>query len=94
MTKRTDIIFERVVDGRKIRLTKKQWFHISSRHPGLTNKIYLIDQTLLNPTRKLQFSNETIKYYRYFKEMKYYLMVAVRTLNGEGFVITAYFTRK
>lgn len=94
MIYRTDILFEIMIDGKKIRLTKKQWEHISSKHPELANKMYLLEQALLYPNRKLQFSNETIKYYYYLKELSCYLMVAVKILNGEGFIMTAYYTQK
>ena len=44
-------------------------------------------------TSKKETENET-KYYRYIKEESKYLMVAFRILNGEGFVITSYMTKK
>lgn len=92
---RTDIFFEvNTADGRKIRLTKKQWSHISSKHTELTNKLHLLEQALLYSSYKTQFSSETIKYYLYLKELKCYLMVAVKILNGDGFIMTAYYTRK
>ena len=80
-------------EGRIIRLTTEQWKHIVYRHPEMSNKINEIEVALEYPEYKKQ-SNSVIKYYKYIKEEKNYIMVAVRILNGEGFVITSYLTKK
>ncbi len=81
--------------GRKIRLTKESWKHITNEHPEITD-FEEIKQTLINPlTIKTSTYNTDVRwYYRLNKERKRYLMVSVKYLNGEGFVITAYYMRK
>ncbi len=93
-----DNIFE-IVDktGRKIRLTKERWIHITSPqslHPYVVNYLEEIQDALINPTIIIshRFDNNKSNYYRYLKERKVYLLVAVKYLNGEGFVLTAFIT--
>lgn len=99
MDNRKDIIFE-IVDktGRRIRLTKKQWKHSLKRHPNMINYLEEIEITLKNPLKITDYSEEddVMYYYKYIKHKEgpyKYLLVSVRYLNGEGFVITAYFEK-
>ena len=92
-----DIIFE-IIDKsrRKIRLTKEQWKHISEEHPWVTDleemKITLRNPLKINPSK---YDPEHVcYYYHYNTEKRKYLFVAVRYLNGDGFVITGYYMRK
>ena len=88
-------IFEvKTKDGKLIRLTEKQWFHIKYRHPEIANKLNIIEDAIANPTARIQHSEDTTKFYKFIKGENNYVMVAVRILNGEGFVITAYKTRR
>ena len=91
-------VFE-IVDktGRKIRLTKERWMHITSPaslHSYISNYLEEIKQTLSNPDKIIESTNHEnkVNYYKYYKNRKQYLKVIVKYLNGEGFVITAYFT--
>ena len=93
------IIFE-VIDqsGRKIRLTKEQWLKIRKKHPEVEHED-LIKQTLEKPTKITYHSyDETAyKFYKHDKKRLYpkkFLMVLVKYLNGDGFVITAYYIDK
>ena len=84
--------------GRKIRLTKKQWNHICVEHPRIKDPEE-IKRALVNPIeiRLHESSNDVCDYYTYFKNLKSdskYLKVVVKYLNGDGFVITAYFVRR
>ena len=95
----SDYIFE-IVDktGRKIRLTRKQWSHAtspSSPHAYMTNYLEQVKETLIMPNKIVSsvYDDNKASYYKYDKERKLYLRVIVRYLNGEGFVITAYFVR-
>ena len=81
-------------DGKLIRLTEKQWVHVKQRHPEIVNKLGDIQNAILNPTARIQHSDETTKFYKFIKNENRYIMVAVRILNGDGFVITAYKTRR
>ncbi|MDP4039013.1 MAG: PBECR2 nuclease fold domain-containing protein [Candidatus Pacearchaeota archaeon] len=90
-------IFE-VIDktGRKIRLTQEQLVHIL-RHKGMEQHLEDIKQILINPQKViLRSDGETADYYLYFKYRKSpskYLQVTVKYLNGDGFIITAYFVK-
>ncbi len=92
-----DIIFE-IIDrtGRKIRLTKEHFKHIIY-HKGMENYIEEIKKTLKNPLKIISHeAGDLYDYYNYCKDRKgeaKYLQIIVKYLNGEGFVLTAYFVR-
>lgn len=94
-----NIIFEiRDKTGRKIHLSKERWGHIThppSLHSYMTNYLDEIKQTLTEPDKIVDSVYEDGKknYYKYYKNRKQYLKVIVNYLNGEGFVISAYFAR-
>ena len=95
-----DNVFE-VIDktGRNIYLTKERWSHITapiSLHPYMTNYLEEIKAALVRPSKIVIHSldNKKADYYLHLKEKKVYLLVGVKYLNGEGFVTTAFFTRK
>lgn len=94
-----NIIFE-VVDktGRKIRLTKKQWSHITKKHPEVES-LEEIKETIKNPDKiTCPKIDQTIGfYYKYFKHKPSpykYLLILVKYLNGESYVITSYLEDK
>ncbi len=88
------IIFTvKIRDNKIIRLTTKQWKNIVYRHPEISNKLSEMENTLTFPDYKKEENNIT-KYYKYIKEEDKYMMVACKLLNGDGFVITGYITRK
>lgn len=81
--------------GRKIRLTKERWTHITSpQHPHayMTNYLEEIKHALVRPDiiRTSIYDENKVNYYFFLKEKKKYIKVIVRYLNGEGFVITTY----
>ena len=89
-------IFE-IVDKskRKIRLTKERWKHITEEHPRINN-LEEIKETIVNPlkiTSSKYEPNNVCYYYHYNKKIKRYLMVVVKYLNGDGFIITSYYMR-
>lgn len=79
--------------GRKIRLTETGFKHISTDHPDVS--IEDVKRTIELPTTIITSTyDEHVKwYYRFNKELKEYLLVAVKYLNGEAFIITAYYTK-
>ena len=88
-------IFEIVEkSGRKIRLTEERWKHIANEHPSISHeeiKNVLIGPIVIKPSK---YDPAHVRwYYSFNKVKKLYLMVAVKYLNGEGFVITAYYMR-
>ena len=90
-----DVIFE-LTDktGRRIRLTKKQRAHIRQDHPEVEDE-EIIKSVLKNPDKITQpYDGLKHYYYKYFKHRKSpdkYIIIIVNYLNGEGFVITAYY---
>jgi len=94
-----EIVFE-VVDksDRKIRLTERQWKHVLKRHPDMTNYKEEIKETLRNPQVVLPHPYDALGKY-YFSYLKHkkglykYLLVIVKYLNGDGFVISTYFEK-
>ena len=81
--------------GKWVYLPQKQWTHIRQDHPGVQD-IEEIKNTLENPLiiNESKYDPEKVRYYyQYNKEKRRYLMVAVKYLNGKGFIITAYYTR-
>jgi len=81
--------------GRKIRLTKRQLEHITEKHPDMSAKEEEIKQVLEKPDVILphKFDENAGNYYKYDKKEKAYLFVSVKYLNGEGFIVTAFYTQ-
>ncbi len=92
-----DYVFE-IIDktGRRIRLTKRQWRETTLKHPNMAAYLEEIKETLIRPNVITDYSiDESVRYYyKYFKHIKSrnkYLLVIVKYLNGEGFIIKSYF---
>jgi len=84
--------------NREIRLTKERWSHINEEHPEIAQHIEDIKETLKTPFKIISYNDdENVKYYyKYLKNRKptaKYLLLIVKYLNGEGFIITAYFVK-
>ena len=75
--------------GRRIILT-------DSLHPYMANYLEEIKRTLEKPDIMVtqKYSDARVNYYRFLKDRKKYLLVAVKYLNGEGFVNTSFITSK
>ena len=82
--------------GRKIHLSDERWKHITKEHSVLANRMEDIKDVLSNPLSiKTSKYDENVRYYyKYHKKLSKYLMVSVKYLNGEGFIITAFYTGK
>ena len=82
--------------GRKIYLTKERWTHINIEHPEVSHYFFILEEVLTNPLRITDYENdEKVKYYyRYLKNVKKYLLLIVKYLNGEGYIITSYIIGK
>lgn len=83
---------------KKIRLTEVQWAHISLRHPELENQIDKMILTLKKPDF-IYYSpqEENYHYYKFFDKTPLtnkYLLLIIKYMNGEGFVITTFFISK
>ena len=81
---------------RKVYLSQERWGHITAKHKNMANKLEDIKRALINPLIIVPHKyNENMKnYYLYYKLDKDYLLVSVKYLNGNGFVATAFITKK
>ncbi len=82
--------------GRLIHLSKERWNeHIRLIHPDIREPEELI-KVIENPEKILESDrDEYVKwYFSYNKDKRKYLKVSVKYLNGEGYVITAHYTKK
>lgn len=81
--------------GRKIHLSEERWKHILKHADVNVDNLDEIKLALTNPTPLMSQSFDQNKgnYYLYNKQKKSYLLVAVKYLNGDGFVTTAFFTK-
>ena len=83
--------------GRNIYLTDERWKHIS-KHPEMQDKFALerIKETLMIPNVITQDKYDIKKYvyYRFYKDRGRHLLVSVKYLNGNGFIISSFDTDK
>ena len=90
-------VFE-VIDktGRKIRLTKNIWSKIRKKHYEIENE-ELIIEAVSNPDKIENYDESIAYYYKYYNNKplpKRFLLVVVKYLNRDGFVMSAYFVDK
>ena len=81
--------------GKKIRLTETQVEHIQDRHPEFKGQTDKIKRCIEQPDLVLyDLAEDNYQYCKYFVETpvgQKHLVVIVRYLNGDGFVITSLF---
>ena len=92
-----DLLFEvEDIFGRKIRTTKDYWLKIKTlKHRELRYGIREVKKTLVNPDEvRKSVADETIILYA--KKITKYdiLIVAVKILNNDGFLVTVYQTKE
>jgi len=82
---------------RHIRLTETQWRHIRKRQE-LHRQLDNIKETLSSPEVVYYVPGEdTYHYYRFYSQTPVgskHMLVIVKHLDGEGFVITCFYTRR
>lgn len=81
-------------DNKTIILDQRQWKHIAYRHPEIAGRVMDIEAVIRYPEWVIERESNIRKCYKYLKNEGKYMMVAVKIMNGEGFIITAYFTAK
>jgi len=81
--------------GRTVYLTDERLAHIL-KHPEMSDQTEQIKDALLQPDKitDVEYDPDVHFYYRYYKERKEYLFVSVKYLNGEGYIITSFYTDK
>lgn len=91
-------VFEIIDKNKKrIHLTRERLKHIQ-KHPHMYDPLENIKDILKNPlTIRYEDDSSVFYFYKEYKQMppsEKYLMVSVKYLNGEGFIITSFFTNK
>lgn len=76
-----------------IRLTDERWLHISEQHPELTESREDILNTIAEPEKILAGGSNELMAVRSIDVGKW-LIVVYREFDDDGFVITAFFTRR
>ena len=84
--------------NRIIYLSEERWKHIVQQHSIMQNilSVERIKDTLLKPDTVIPDNYDINKkfYFRYYKDKREYLFISVKYLNGEGFIITSFYTDK
>jgi len=93
------VLFEvKSYDGRRIRLTEVQWLHIVFFHPEVEGEQNRIKSVLKKPEVVVEGATSDTKVcYRMFRVTpvsRKYLAVVIKVLDGEGFIMTSYFTER
>jgi hypothetical protein len=79
--------------GTKIRLTDERWAHIAEEHGELAHSRKEVLETVSNPERVLAGGEGEMLAIREIAPGKF-LVVVYRELEHDGFVITAFLTRR
>ena len=79
------------VIGKKIKFPKERYLHIIFRHPELEAKENDVISTLKTAdfVRESVYDKNVLLYYKIINKDEY-LVVVVKILNGDGFILTAY----
>ena len=80
---------------KKVYVTKSRWkLIIKTKHLEIEGKEKEVKETLTNPD-EIRQSKSDVSVYLYYKHYgKLSLSVVVKHKNGDGFIITAYFTNR
>jgi len=84
--------------GKVIRLDEDRWQHVVE-HPEMEKQISKIEETLVDPdeVRESVRMSSMWLFYKFYPNSpvsEKYLLVAVKVLDEEGFIVTAFFTDK
>ncbi len=93
------IIFDvAAYDGKMVRLSEAQWRHILFFHPEVEGEQEKIMEVVKKPEVVLEGATRDMRVcYRFYPSTPVaskYLAVVVKVLDGEGFIITSYFTER
>jgi hypothetical protein len=80
-------------NGKSIRLTDERWAHITEEHSELAGLRLEVIQTIENPERILRGNEEELLALREIETGKF-LVVVFREFEDDGFIITAFVTRR
>ncbi|RMF39109.1 MAG: hypothetical protein D6759_00120 [Chloroflexi bacterium] len=82
------------VNGVPIRLTRERWFHIVENHDELAGRYDDVLSTIENPDLILQGYGGALLAVRGMGRLRYLVVVYKELSSDDGFVLSAYFTRK
>ena len=81
--------------GRRIRITKTYWEYITTiKHPSLKGLEAKVKKALTNPIEIRKSPRDPKVYLYYIPHKDKLICVVVKHLNEEGYIITAYLTRR
>jgi len=87
----TEIVYSK--NGMPIRLTDERWAHITEEHSELAGSRQEVVETIANPTEIFAGNRGELLAVREVEPGKY-LVVVYRESQQDGFIITAFLTRK
>jgi len=84
--------------GKVVSLDVNRWKHVLS-HPEMKNQRYRIKESLVNPDeiRESERSPQIWLFYKLYAKTpvtQKFMLVVVQVKDGEGFIVTAFFTDK
>lgn len=79
--------------GVPIRLTDERWAHVTEEHCELAGLRTEVLETIADPARIVSGADGELLAVREFQPGKF-MIVVYRESDGDGFVITAFFTRR
>lgn len=82
------------VEGVPIRLTHERWFHIAENHDDLAGYYEDVLGLIENPDFILQGYRGSLVAAKHYGRQRYLMVVYRQVSLEDGFIITAYFTRK
>lgn len=88
-----DAGYDHFQNNGSIRLTAERWEHIMEEHGELADLQQQILQTVAEPTRILEGNAVALMATQELEPDKW-LVVVYRETNGDGFIITAFLTRR
>lgn len=80
--------------GFSVRTTHGYWELIQRKHPEVIGKETEVQSCLLQPEQVRQSTQDRAVYLFYTSLPPYHLVVVVKRLDGEGFIITSYLSDK
>ena len=90
-----DILFTILTPlGFAVRTTRQYWELIQRKHPEVIGKEAEVQDCLRQPELVRHSKQDQTVYLFYISQPPYYLVVVVKRLNGEGFIITSYLSDK
>ncbi len=81
--------------SREIYLSKERWKHISKEHPEMVSYLQEFGSILEKPLKisSNEFDEQVKYYYKRLKKLARYIVLIVKYLSSEGYIITAYLVR-